>query len=223
MGPLHAMATRLASWLAPPYYGRSDLARWSKRGFISHNALIHHGDLRLGKHVLIDDRVLIFQDREGGSVDIGDSVHLWRDTIIQTGRGGCVKIGRNTRIQPRCQFSAYKGRIQIGSNVAIAPNCAFYSYDHGMLPNEPIHQQTLQTKGGIRVGDEVWIGVNVVILDGVRIGKGAVIGAGSVVTRSIPDNAIAVGVPARVVRLRGSSDRNQETLFATAASRQSGL
>jgi acetyltransferase-like isoleucine patch superfamily enzyme len=61
----------------------------------------------------------------------------------------------------------------------------------------------LKTKGGIVVGDDVWLGFGVVVLDGVRIGKGAVVGAGSVVTRDIPDNAIAVGVPARVVKMRG--------------------
>jgi acetyltransferase-like isoleucine patch superfamily enzyme len=58
------------------------------------------------------------------------------------------------------------------------------------------------TKGGIRVGDDAWLGFGVVVLDGVSIGKGAVIGAGAVVTSDIPDNAIACGVPAKVVRAR---------------------
>jgi acetyltransferase-like isoleucine patch superfamily enzyme len=62
----------------------------------------------------------------------------------------------------------------------------------------------LQTKGDIVIEDDAWLGVGVVVLDGVRIGKGAVIGAGSVVTRDIPDNAIAVGVPASVVKMRGA-------------------
>ncbi len=62
--------------------------------------------------------------------------------------------------------------------------------------------QPLQTKGGIFIHDEAWLGYGVIVLSGVQIGKGAVIGAGSVVTRDVPDNAIAVGVPARVVRMR---------------------
>jgi galactoside O-acetyltransferase len=60
-------------------------------------------------------------------------------------------------------------------------------------------------KAPVVIEDEVWIGSHVVILPGVRIGQGAVIGAGSVVSRSIPPNAIAYGVPARVMRMRGDS------------------
>jgi len=60
----------------------------------------------------------------------------------------------------------------------------------------------LLSKGGIVVEDDVWLGYGVIVLDGVRIGKGAVIGAGSVVNQDIPSGAIAVGVPARVVKSR---------------------
>ena len=113
-----------------------------------------------------------------------------------------MKIGDRTTVQPRCQFSAYRAPIQIGCDVQIAPNCAFYPYDHAFARGELIRKQPLQTKGGISIGDDVWLGFGVIVLDGVRIGKGAVIGAGAVVTRDIPDGAIAFGVPARVVRTR---------------------
>jgi acetyltransferase-like isoleucine patch superfamily enzyme len=86
--------------------------------------------------------------------------------------------------------------------VQIAPNCAFYPYDHGIEPDELISKQPLRTKGGIIVEDGAWLGFGVIVLDGVRIGKGAVIGAGSVVNQDVPDGAIAVGVPAKVVRMR---------------------
>jgi acetyltransferase-like isoleucine patch superfamily enzyme len=92
--------------------------------------------------------------------------------------------------------------IQIGRDVQIAPYCAFYSYNHGFAPGALIRKQPLQTKGGIAIEDDVWLGVGVIVLDGVRIGKGAVVGAGSVVTQDIPDGAIAVGKPARVVKMR---------------------
>ena len=59
------------------------------------------------------------------------------------------------------------------------------------------------TQGPIRVGDDVWFGVGAIVLSGVTIGDGAVIGAGAVVTSDVPENAVAVGVPARVIRLRG--------------------
>jgi acetyltransferase-like isoleucine patch superfamily enzyme len=84
----------------------------------------------------------------------------------------------------------------------ISPNCALYSYNHGIEPDKPIRKQPLETKGGIVIDDDAWLGFGVIVLDGVRIGKGAVIGAGSVVTHDVPDNAIAAGVPARVVKMR---------------------
>lgn len=63
-------------------------------------------------------------------------------------------------------------------------------------------KQPLETKGGIEIGDGAWLGYGVIVLSGVRIGESAVIGAGSVVTRDIPAGAIAVGSPARVVKMR---------------------
>jgi acetyltransferase-like isoleucine patch superfamily enzyme len=66
-----------------------------------------------------------------------------------------------------------------------------------------IMDQGAYSKGPIRIGDHVWIGTGAIILDGVTIGAGAIIGAGAVVTKDIPENAIAAGVPAKVIRLRG--------------------
>lgn len=107
-----------------------------------------------------------------------------------------------THIQPRCQFSAYKGSIRIGCGVQIAPYCSFYPYDHGTDPGDLISKQLVRSKGDIVTDDDAWLGVGVCVLDGARIGKGAVIGANSVVTSDIPDYSIAVGVPARVVKSR---------------------
>lgn len=199
MSPLGCAATRLASWGAPPFYRRRYLANLNPNGYVSPSATIHHNSLRLSMGTFIDDRVLIYQDRDGGPVKLDRKVLIYRDTIIQTGAGGSVTIGAYSSLQPRCQLSAYKGTIQIGCNVQIAPNCAFYPYDHGIAIDKPINKQPLQTKGGIIVEDNAWLGVGVIVLSGVRIGKGAVIGAGSVVTKDIPENAIAVGAPARVV------------------------
>jgi acetyltransferase-like isoleucine patch superfamily enzyme len=201
------LATRLAAWWAPPYYARDYLARLSIRGYVSPSATIYHRDVRLGFHVFIDDGVLIYQDQGGGAIALEDGVHLYRDTCIQTGRGGSVAIGADTHVQPRCQFSAYKSRIEIGRGVAIAPNCAFYPYDHGTAAGIRIEDQPLETKGDIIIGDDAWLGTGVIVLSGVRIGKGAVVGAGSVVTADVPDDTIAVGVPARVVKKRGEPTR----------------
>ncbi|MCK4827186.1 acyltransferase, partial [bacterium] len=79
----------------------------------------------------------------------------------------------------------------------------FYPYDHSIVPGQRIKDQPLSTKGGIIIGDDAWIGYGVVILDGVTVGKGAAIGAGAVVTNDVPRAAVAAGVPARVLKMRG--------------------
>ena len=67
-----------------------------------------------------------------------------------------------------------------------------------------MENQLLQTKRSIIVNDDVWLGHGAVVLEGVQIGKGAVIGSGTVVNRDIPDNAIAVGIPARIIGMRSN-------------------
>jgi acetyltransferase-like isoleucine patch superfamily enzyme len=196
------ISTRLASWFAPPYYGRVYLADLNRNGYVSPSATIHHRNILFGSNVFVGDRVVIFEHYDGGSVELGDRAQLHADTYIQTGQNGAVKIGRDTHVHPRCQFSAYKGSIEIGNDIQIAPGCAFYPYDHGLSAGESIARQPLITKGDITVGDGAWLGYGVIVLSGVRIGKGAVVGSGSIVVDSIPDGAIAVGSPARVVRMR---------------------
>jgi acetyltransferase-like isoleucine patch superfamily enzyme len=201
--PLRPLAVRLAAWGTSPYKGRQFLAWFTRRGYISPKAVVHHDRFRAGAHVFIGDGVTIFRvDDTDGAVELGDRVHLHQDTIIETGQGGRVTIGAETHIQPRCQLSAYLGPITIGRQVQIAPYCAFYPYDHGIAPYETIVKQPLQTKGGIVIEDDVWVGVGAIVLDGVCIGEGAVIAAGSVVTTSVPARAIAAGVPARIIGTR---------------------
>ena len=202
-GPVGRIASRLAALFVPPFYGRVYLARVSSRGYISPTAGLWHGGLVLGAHCFIDDDVTIYRDVNGGGVTLANGVLLFRGTTIQTGEEGTVSIGADTHIQPRCQFSAYKGTIRIGARVEIAPACAFYPYNHGMALDAPIRDQPIYAKTGITVGDDAWLGYGVILLDGARIGNGAVVGAGSVVTGPIPDGAIAVGSPAKVIRMRG--------------------
>lgn len=204
LGYFGRITTWFATWFAPPYKERRRLARYNSKGYVAPSATIHHPNLQLGANIFIGDRVVIYQDKNGGSVELGERVHLHNDTCIQTGDGGSLKIGFDTHIQPRCQFSAYKAAIVIGCGVQIAPNCAFYPYTHGIAPGELIKKQPLQTKGGIIIDDDAWLGCGVIVLDGVRIGKGAVVGAGAVVTQDVPDGAIAAGVPARIVNMRSN-------------------
>lgn len=196
------IATRLATLFAPPYKARTYLAWMNERGFVSPAATIYHTGLRLGAHVFIGDRVMIFQHDQGGPVELGDGVSLYGDCLIETGPGGSVAIGEGSRVHRGSHLISYKAPIRIGRDVGVSQNCALYSYNHGFAPDIPVSAQPLETRGPIIIEDHVWLGVGVIVLDGVRIGEGAVIGAGAVVTRDIPNGAIAMGVPARVVRMR---------------------
>jgi len=106
-----------------------------------------------------------------------------------------------------CQLSAYVGTIRIGADVQIALNCAFYPYNHGMSLDKTMKEQPLFSQGGIDIGADVWLGVGVVVLDGVHIGQGAIIGAGSVVNKNIPAGVLAAGVPARIIKERENNGR----------------
>lgn len=89
-------------------------------------------------------------------------------------------------------------KVKFGDNVFIAPNCAFYTAGH---PVDYITRNSgLEYAKPIEVGDNVWIGGNVIVLPGVKIGSNTVIGAGSVVTKDIPSNVLAYGNPCRPVK-----------------------
>jgi acetyltransferase-like isoleucine patch superfamily enzyme len=181
------------------------LARLSPAGFISSTVTLYHPDVRFGKHVFVGDRVVLFSRDGTGGIQLDDRVHLYQESFLETGDGGRIQIGADSSIHPRCQLMAYKGSIRIGQGVGIAQGCALYPYDHRIDPGQPIRSQPLVSKGDIEIGDEAWLGTGVIVLAGVRIGAGATVAAGSVVTRDVPDNAIAAGVPARVTWRRSSA------------------
>ena len=98
------------------------------------------------------------------------------------------------------------GKVKIGNNVQIAPNVGLYTAGHPLHPDS--RNSGYEYGIDITIGDNVWIGGSVCVMPGVTIGNNAVIGAGSVVTKDIPDNAIAVGNPARVLRYITEEDRD---------------
>ena len=89
-------------------------------------------------------------------------------------------------------------KVKFGNNVFVAPNCGFYTAGHPL--DYEARNKGLEYAKPIEVGNNVWIGGNVVVLPGVSVGDNVVIGAGSIVTKDIPSNSVAVGNPCRVIK-----------------------
>lgn len=120
--------------------------------------------------------------------------------------GTHIEVGKNFFANYNCTMLDV-GKIKIGDNVQIAPNVAIYTAGH---PVHPATRNTLYEYGiDVTIGDNVWIGGNVVICPGVTIGDNAVIGAGSVVTKDVPAWTIAAGNPCKVIRKITEDDREK--------------
>lgn len=108
-----------------------------------------------------------------------------------------IELGENFYMNVNCVILD-EAKITFGNNVFIAPNCAFYTAGHPLDVEQ--RNRGLEYAKPIIVGNNVWIGGNVIVVPGVTIGNNCVIGAGSVVTKDIPDNSLAVGNPCKVIR-----------------------
>jgi acetyltransferase-like isoleucine patch superfamily enzyme len=137
---------------------------------------------------------------------LGDDVrireHAWIQATSALGAPGVgLIIGSGTYIGPRCLLGA-GGGITIGARVTFGAGVHLLAENHEFRDAARLIQDQGGTRAGITVDDDVWVGNQVIVLDGVHIGRGAVIGAGAVVTRDVPPLAIAVGNPARVTGYR---------------------
>jgi acetyltransferase-like isoleucine patch superfamily enzyme len=125
------------------------------------------------------------------------------DYVTITARGGEIDFGNNFNSNQNVIFNAdHGGKLTFGDNCLIGPMCIFRTSNHNFEETSlPIYLQG-HVSGDISIGNDVWIGSHVVVLPGVNIGDSVVIGAHSVVTRDIPDYAVAIGSPAKVIRYR---------------------
>ena len=114
---------------------------------------------------------------------------------FHTDCGKNIKIGKNVFINACCKFQD-QGGIEIGNGVLIGHNVTLATLNHDERPN---HRQCIYPKP-IKIGDNVWIGSNATILQGVIIGDGAIVGANAVVTKNVPKNTIVAGIPAKIIR-----------------------
>jgi lipopolysaccharide O-acetyltransferase len=133
-------------------------------------------------------------------IEVGSGVFVGAGSWLQVLEGGWISIGDGTAFSGNVVVSAAR-RVTIGRRVLVARGV--YIADHGHAhadTTRPVIEQGLTDVAPVEIGDGAWLGENVVVCPGVRIGRNAVIGANAVVTRDVPDASVAVGIPARVVR-----------------------
>lgn len=150
---------------------------------------------------IIERNVVFFQSTKS-SITIKKNTKIRSGVRIKAGFKGKISIGKNVYIEDYSYISAHE-RITIGDETMIAANSYIVDFNHTIpLRNSKkyIHLAKGYEARPVIIGKYVWIGANVVVLPGVTIGDNAVVGAGAVVTKSIPANTIAVGNPARVLR-----------------------
>ncbi|MFC0181709.1 Acetyltransferase (isoleucine patch superfamily) [Pseudarcicella hirudinis] len=127
------------------------------------------------------------------AAEIDESTAVFTPLYINYGKN--TKIGKNVFINFDCTFLDLGG-ITIEDNVLIAPKVSLLSEGH---PVSPENRQALAT-GHIHIKKNAWIGANATILPGVTIGENAIVAAGAVVSKDVPDNAIAGGIPAKIIK-----------------------
>ncbi|MCV6585607.1 MAG: hypothetical protein OIF47_08735 [Marinibacterium sp.] len=158
--------------------------------------------LSLGDGTLVDEGVFFDIKSRDATVELGARNQIMHGAHFETGYAGSIRLGDD------CFVGAYailngQGGLEIGKNTLIAGHCHIVAGNHAFSdPDVPINQQGFDSKG-IVIEDDVWLGAGVKVLDGVRIGRGSVISAGTVVTRDVEPLSIMGGVPAKLIRKRG--------------------
>lgn len=164
-----------------------------------------HG-VRIDPHCMLEGSVVLSRgvaSGRQGDVHLQAGARLLRGACLEA-RGGRIIVGTTVFIG---QYAVIYGQggVTIGDNALISMHCRILSSNHAIpASGVPIRSQP-DTLLPTTIGADVWLGAGVTVLGGVTIGDGCVVGAGSVVSRDLPPNSIAVGVPARVVRSRAGS------------------
>lgn len=164
----------------------------------------------------LNSRMKIYEFNHCLPSEVDKQQKLLREILGKTGKdfhieapfhcdyGYNIEVGENFYANFNCVILDV-GKVTIGNNVMFAPNVAIYTAGHPIHPDS--RNSGYEYGIAVSIGDNVWVGGNVVINPDVHIGNNVVIGSGSVVTKDIPDNSIAVGNPCRVVRQITEEDR----------------
>jgi acetyltransferase-like isoleucine patch superfamily enzyme len=135
-----------------------------------------------------------------GDIVVNAGCFLGRGVVLDPS-GGSIYLGRNALVNVHGALLGH-GDIDVGENVLIGPNTTIVAANHTYADrSRPIASQPIAAEG-IDIGDDVWVGANCTVLDGVSIGEGTVVAAGSVVTDSVPAYTVVGGVPAKKLSQR---------------------
>lgn len=158
------------------------------------------GNISLGSKVIVDDYATLDVRGARGFIEIGNHVSISRFSSI-VARGGAITLHNGVNIGSYCRLGT-QSKLEIGESTLIAAYCYLGpgNHQHGD-GSTPLISQEMEVKGGVKIGSQCWLGTRVTVLDGVTIGDGAIIGAHSLVKDNIPAGAIAVGTPAKVVKM----------------------
>lgn len=152
--------------------------------------------ITIGINCFIAPEARLFAE-PGRPIVIGDNCWIAADTVIH----GPVTLGSGVSINHHVTLDGGSKGIVIGNNSRLAAYSCAYAFNHGMESDRLIKNQPV-TSRGIYIGDDVWVGAHAGILDGVSIGTGAVIGMGSIVTKTVPAYTKMAGNPARPIGVR---------------------
>ena len=137
---------------------------------------------------------------------LGESENAWINPPFYCDYGSHIKVGKNLFANYNCTIIDV-APVTIGDYCQMAPNVAIYTAGHPIYPTT--RNSSWEYGKAVTIGDNVWLGGNTVVCPGVHIGSNTVIGAGSVVTKDIPDWVIAAGNPCRVIRKITEADRKK--------------
>jgi acetyltransferase-like isoleucine patch superfamily enzyme len=167
------------------------LAFWWRRAALYARGVEYGPDLIVECRATVDGR---------GRVRLGRNVWLGRDCYIHVWPNAELVIDDDTYIGRGTIILCHES-VRIGAKVMVAPNCHITDVNHGTAPGVPMRDQPL-CSAPVRIETDVWLGAGCSVLPGTTVGQGCVIGARAVVSRSIPRGMIAVGVPAKCVKVR---------------------
>lgn len=174
--------------------------------FCGRNVIIEHPyQFKSGRSLIIEDGVHINALSENG-ITTGNNVTIAKHAILTcTGvianKGVGIKIGNNSAIGAQ-SFIGGQGGIVIGDDVIMGPQVKIFSENHNFNHPGIVIRKQGESRRGVVIGDNCWIGAGAIILDGVQISNGCVIAAGAIVTNSVCANSVVAGVPGKVIKTR---------------------